>query len=433
MKHLSLIQITAAAAALASATLGHASGYEKSVTWSGKNSGVTSAVTSTVSGAEALYFNPAGLANGTGSEVSANFSPTWATFNAPIQNAVMTPTTAAQHDGTKNLAPVFGLVGSHKINADLGIGIGTFVSGGSSAENSGYDITGITAFQGENKSSMSIIETSIGAGYRILPGLTVGAAWRYTRVNAAFTMTKLPIAGVAAVSNLNDLSASNLSSFRVGAQYAPVDGIWGVGFNYRSKVAFDAKGTTNGKVASALAPSVSNPTTADGTVTASNTFPQQLLIGAHVKPISDLKILAMYSFSNYADDKTLKLSGTINLPVAFGGPTALTDIAQNWSNQQAFHVGVEYTLSDVALRAGYAYVSEVTPKENATSTFSTPAPANVIAFGAGTSFLNKTLDVNLGCEYSWASGSVPVGTLTALSGDYSSTGVIVHTGASYHF
>ena len=50
-------------------------GFEKSVMWSGREAGYAAAGMSRVKGAQALVFNPAGLAAGS-SEASVNFSAT---------------------------------------------------------------------------------------------------------------------------------------------------------------------------------------------------------------------------------------------------------------------------------------------------------------------------------------------------------------------
>ena len=63
---------------------GFAGGFEKAVSWSAESAAKANAVGSSVDGAEALLFNPAGLAKGAASELSINLSPTIAEFSGPI-------------------------------------------------------------------------------------------------------------------------------------------------------------------------------------------------------------------------------------------------------------------------------------------------------------------------------------------------------------
>ena len=73
------------AAALASAApMAFGAGYERTVMWSGKQNGIAGSGVATVHDSEAIYFNPAGLANVDTLEASANFSPTWVGSKGPV-------------------------------------------------------------------------------------------------------------------------------------------------------------------------------------------------------------------------------------------------------------------------------------------------------------------------------------------------------------
>ncbi|MFN8370346.1 MAG: hypothetical protein U0T83_06950 [Bacteriovoracaceae bacterium] len=61
-----------------------AAGFEKSVLWSAKWASLAGNAASGVTGADSVYYNPAGLAAGANNELSLNFSPTYSQFKGPI-------------------------------------------------------------------------------------------------------------------------------------------------------------------------------------------------------------------------------------------------------------------------------------------------------------------------------------------------------------
>jgi hypothetical protein len=65
-------------------TSANAAGFEKSIVWGGRSSGVAGIATPYIQGADALYFNPAGLAGDKeGQTLSFNISPTQSSFKGP--------------------------------------------------------------------------------------------------------------------------------------------------------------------------------------------------------------------------------------------------------------------------------------------------------------------------------------------------------------
>ena len=75
---MNIIKFAGILASLALAGQASASGFEKSIMIGGKSAGLAGIATPWVQGAEALYFNPAGLASDKpGGEVALDISPTW--------------------------------------------------------------------------------------------------------------------------------------------------------------------------------------------------------------------------------------------------------------------------------------------------------------------------------------------------------------------
>ena len=400
-------------------------GFEKVVNWSGKHAGTAGAAVSNVMGAESLYFNPAGLAAGKGSDASFNFSPTFAQYSGPFAQAnSLTTQSVTTLDSARKFSPVFGVVADYKAMPNLGIGIGAFVSGGTKAIFESVPLgTLVPGLSPEIKSDLAITEFSAGAGYELIPGLRLGVAWRAILVRASLASAApatVPAPGVATVA-IDDLSANRYNGFRVGAQYTGADDRWGLGANWRTEVQFTAKGTSSGKFEAYGSPNV--VTLPGGDVYVTNTFPTQITLGGFydVSP-KTLRLIAEYAWTRYSVDQSLQITG----PLA-------KDIAQNWQNMTNVRVGVEcVAVENYTLRAGYAYTSEVTPKSSARPTFSSPGIGTTVTLGAGTAFgAEKSVEANLALEYSTASGTVVAEGATP--GDYKTTAYDVHTGVGVHF
>lgn len=69
------IRIIGATTCLFSSLGVYSAGFEKTVMWGGRWSGLAGAAVSAVEGGDSLFYNPAGLVQGNGHEVSLNYSP----------------------------------------------------------------------------------------------------------------------------------------------------------------------------------------------------------------------------------------------------------------------------------------------------------------------------------------------------------------------
>jgi long-subunit fatty acid transport protein len=152
-----------------------AGGFEKNIMWSGKQSGTGGAAISTVTGAEALVFNPSRLAYGSHSQdISVNISPTSSQYSAPIKLNGESAPTDRDETSEQNVSPIFGLLYRYQVNDSLGLGIGYYVSGGTSVEYK--DVPVGDRIEETFKSSLSISEFSVGAGYKINEAWSIGGA-----------------------------------------------------------------------------------------------------------------------------------------------------------------------------------------------------------------------------------------------------------------
>lgn len=401
-----------------------AGGFEKATTWSGRYSGVGSAAVGHVTGAESLYFNPAGLAGGTSNgDVSLNFSPTWAQYEGASATGVGGAVTQLKSD--RVMSPVFGAVASYKPMPKLGVGAGLFVAGGSAADYGEVDFTnlGNTEFKPTLKTKLSLSELSVGAAYEITDGLRFGASWRYSIVKATLCQPKVPnppnnpsLALVGAC--LNDLNDKNSAGFRVGMQYDASS--WGAGVNVRTPIKFKAEGKAAILLSQANGEGQPSAANGDGAVASiSSEFPLQIEVGGFVDAATDMRLFLAYGYTKYSGNE--KLTQVV--------ASTSSDTFLNWKDQNHFRLGAEYNGMGMPIRVGYILVTGVTNAKNAAPTFSSPGTGHVMTLGSGYKF-SEALALDLAGEYSFASGK---GVAPATVGDYKSNGYVLHTGVTYNF
>ncbi len=405
--------------------------FEKSTPFSGKYAGVAGATSANVAGSQSLFTNPAGLATGAGTEATLNFSPSWIEFRGPVLQANDTLATG------KQFIPYGSLSVSYGITPQWTIGAGFATIGGSRALYSALDFSKVLGptyvSRPDLESKISITEASLGTAYEVVPGLKFGADWRVTMVNGRLSLPSVTqvAPGQFAVANLiiDDMKTTNYGGFRFGGQYASEDKSWGVGASWRTAVNFVAKGQSSAKTEMPPGGTVTETTGGEATVAA--TLPNRIALGAYTAGlVQKFTLIGDAVWTEYGQTKDIAIAGT--LP-AFG-PTAssypATNLALNWQNIWSFRLGGEYTgFEGWAVRAGYAISTQGTPSDSARPTGVAPGMGHAISLGAGTK-ITDALNVDVAAEYSFASG---VGTAPATLGDYSSTAMSLHTGASYRF
>ncbi len=400
-----------------------AAGFEKSLTWSAKSAAQGGAVVGSVAGAEALYFNPAGLSDSsTKGEISANFSPTFSQFQG-----VNPFSTAGSIKGTTGFSPVFGLVGSFKPTPKLGIGFGYYVSGGTKAKFEDLDYSNYNAnfdsLHPTVETNLAVTEAALGAGYEVMPGLKIGLAWRVVMVNANFSTVTTNGSSILRETDINNIKATRWNAFKLGAQYEEPNHRWGLGAAFRSSVDFTATGDSILKSETSAA--ATNYTTTDtGKSYVSNTFPYQLNLGGWTRATELVRIGYEYSYTHYNSDQGLVIQN---------GVTGVSTITQNWKNMHVVRLGMEYTGMAMPIRAGYAYTSAVTPTDRARSTFASPGSGHALAVGTGLILANN-MDLDGALEYSFAGGTGKnVSTEVANDSDFKSHAYVAHLSAKYRF
>jgi len=386
--------------ALGAASVAFGAGYEKAQTWSAKSSAEAGAVVGSTAGAEALYFNPAGLARASRrGEISVNFSPTLSQFSGRNSYA---PASVGTVSGSTTLSPVLSVLAAYRPTPKLGLGVGYYVSGGSRAKFENLDYSTLDAdfdtVHPTAEADLSIKELAVGAGYELARGFRVGLSWRMVKVGGKFSTVRYTGTALAQI-DLDNIDATRLNAWKLGAQYEEPAHRWGLGFALRTSVAFTATADGSGhfETADGSNPGSSSTSLGTGAVEIENTFPLQVSLGGWTRATELLRLFWQYDFTNYAKDRTLGVHGTV-------GATPLTDIAQDWKNMHVFRLGGEYTRFFFPVRMGYAYTSAVTSTDAARSTFSSPGPGHSLTVGSGF-ILNGNIDVDGALEYSFASGT----------------------------
>ena len=413
-----------------SATQSFAAGFEKTVMWSGRWAGVAGAAAGAVEGADSLFYNPAGLVQGGEREVSLNYSP------------LFTQTSGAQTTNNEKLDSkhltkhVFGATSKININKDIAVGAGLYVSGGSGSEFDYVDFSGINAnyrdLKPAVKSDVKILEVGLGGAYRLTQNLSAGVTWRTSIAQADFSSADVSLtsSGNALINTVfKEMKGENYEGFRLGLQYANNEKTWGLGASYRSSIDLSLDGSASGE-AEFAANGANLKMTGGNNVTLSTAFPQQLNFGGFYKYNEHGTFFAEYSWTDYSENKEIKISGDA-LNLATTNVLAGKSIVLKWHDAHALKVGNEYYFGNWALRTGYALTSRVTDKSNVSITFTAPSLGHSFTLGTGTSFMNKTLFLDISGEFSTAKGDGARS--NGISGEYTSQALGLHTSIKYLF
>lgn len=407
-----------------------AAGYEKSIMWGGRAAGFAGISTPYSTGADALYFNPAGIVGDkAGQEVTFNVSPVWSQFKGPINNQNEEATSAT------NLSTPFGLIYGNTVNETWGFAVGGYVSGGSKVSYEDVTFTGVAPGM-DVKTDLQIAEIAAGAAYRVNDKLKLGASVRNVYASGEFGFLSRQSAVAVANVKLTDLKDTK-PGFALGAQYK-LDDDTQFGLRYRSEVKIEAGGTLGGGVHTAGGGGTVIVPITSTSATAKTTFPQALTLGALHKLNEDWTLLAEYGWTNYSKVDVITIDGTIN-------GTAAPAVEQYWKDQHNYRLAAQWGPdADWPLRFGYGYTSQVTNEDRARASFFPPAVAHTVTVGTGRDFSvsERAFRFDTGFEYTWGSaegnpnGSVAGATGAGTDfrkGTFSTTSYAAHLGLAYMF
>lgn len=182
-----------AAACLLSATA-YASGYEKAIMFGGRSAGIAGIASPYIQGPLALYFNPAGLVSDKeGHAVNADISALQSRFKGPIDN------TNEPIESDKKLLTPFGVFYGITTDPKMGFGFGVYSSAGSQAKFENLTIGNTTGNKVET--DLQVVEVAGGFGYRLMPNLKVGAAYRILMTSGNFSFVTRTASPNAVINN----------------------------------------------------------------------------------------------------------------------------------------------------------------------------------------------------------------------------------------
>lgn len=413
----------------------NAAGFEKNVFWGAREAGVAGIGSPSTTGSKALYFNPAGLAQDEPShQISLDVSPTWSQFRGPInyQNEEAASTTS--------LTTPFGLMYGGAVDSQLGWGVGFYASGGNRAVYEDVPFSGTVAQKANVKTSLTITEVAAGIGYRVTDNLKIGAAWRGVMGNAdvAFVspLSASPSTSTFVNLEVNGLKASDLTGFKLGAQYK-FNEKTSLGLTYRSEAKLKGDGTYGGKISAGSVIPI-DETTATGELI----FPMAINLGLQHE-YEQWRALAEYVWTQYSrvneiafEKNATAANGMQNL----GSPKLKTD----WKDQHSIKLGGEYFGMAWPIRFGYVWTSQVTDAAYARATFSPPGMSHTLTLGTGQDFNmgERPLRFDTALEYTFSTADgegaqagqvVGTGGSTTRAGTYKANAYAIHLGVSYAF
>lgn len=404
-----------------SAVGAYASGYEKSIMWGGRTSGVAGIATPYIQGSQALYFNPAGLggAKASDQDVTLNISPTWPQFKGPINSNNDIETSS------RPMVLPYGLTYNYTLNDQWAIGVGTYISGGDEAKFDGVDFSPIKGST-EVKTDLAITEYALGASYKLNDSWRFGLAWRVVQAKANFSFVQRVTANAVANAEVKDLEDTQYGGYKLGAQFK-MNEKTNFGFTYRSEVNFKAKGTMSTTLHTPAGTSALASGTGDAT--AKTTLPMSATLGVTHQCTDDWKFLGEYVWTQYSRVKEITVDSTTD-----------SVLVQNWKDQHNIRLAGEFTKLPVPIRFGYVWTSQVTDSNHARASFTPPGVAHTITAGTGYSF-GERWHIDGGLEYTFASGNskegAAAGVKTAGSdirdGKYSVNEYALHLGGTVTF
>lgn len=413
-------------------SIASASGFEKAITWGGRTAGVAGVATPYVQGAEALYFNPAGLvADKTGNSISFDISAISPQFKGPINNQNDVVTTES-----KLLTPV-SLIYGNTLNEKWGFGVGYFVSGGANASYPGISFPS-SSYTPDIKTDLQVFEASAGLGYRVDDKLKLGFAWRVVMANADFSFVKRVSATGIANAKLTGLKDTQAAAFKFGAQYK-LDESTELGLTWRSEVNFNANGTAQTNVFSSAGGGIL-AAGASLDATAHTTFPMQLTLGALHKLSDDWNLMGEWVWTQYSRVGEIVVDST-----SFASTGNQSRLPTDWRDQHNLRIAAEYN-TPWPVRFGYVWTSAVTNPDYARAAFTAPAAAHTLTVGTGKGFAmgegaDQNFRVDGAVEYTFASGDVSDKAASGVTGvgqdtrngTYSLSATALHLGLAYMF
>ena len=346
--------------------------------------------------ASAIYYNPAGLTQVKGTQVTSGILLGWPSWK-------YTGAGGSDEMNTGYMLPHI------YVASDFGFerwrfGLGYNIPFGNSAE---YDVNG-PLVGNTKKAELAVHAISPGAAYRFNDQLSLGVV---LNVYYGTTMTSSSPFGPGTEAHFRGDGAT------VGAT---VGLLWkinarnSVGVVYRSPFAIDFEGHAR------LSPF--DPSRDNGSATID--FPQSIAVGYAFRPLPRWKLEADIEWTNWDTLNTLLLR-------APGSLMDGTAVPFDWEDSFFYEFGTEYQVNDRwALRAGYIFSENSVP----TSTLSPSVPdADRHVFSAGVGYKSSRLEVDLAYQYSLSDDRDVAGSVNSPDGRWETSAHAVMISSTWKF
>ena len=445
-------------------TVAFGSGYEKSVLWGGKYSGVAGSAAAGVTGSDSIFYNPAGLVNSPElGDITFNLSSGSAQFKGPIvpkANPLMAPATPpgtptgsttftranVQESSKTSSTVVPGVTYSMKLNDSWSYGLGYYAVGGTRAIYEDVDFAPRN-FKAKIGSEITISEFSAGVGYKVSDAMRLGLGLRYTMTDASFSsvgygMGSAPFGStVAAITNVDikDIKTANLDGVRLGMQYDVSENTkLGLVIRTETKVSKTAKASGVVNSCGASCQTITTHAIPEADVKVDTVLPMAINLGVEHKLTDTWTLFGELVHTQYSKIEKVDLDGTIL--VTAGGTTTDTpipDIDQKWKDQLNVKLAAQYSGMSWPVRFGYIHTSDVSNKQYARASFTPPGAAATYTLGTGQEFKigESPLDFNIAIDYTTVKGDSDdsVQPLYTPAGSYEASSTAIHTGFAYKF
>jgi long-chain fatty acid transport protein len=359
--------------ALALTSEAHAAGTGVDVQ-SSRGTGMASSVTAMIDDAAAVYYNPAGIAQG--KRVDVIVGDTMIVPSFTFKSA-----TTGNSASTSGVVPPFHAYATAGITDELSAGVGVF---------SPYGLAAIwpSKWEGRSLATRSTLSTyyiNPTVAYRFGP-LRIGAGIQIVRA----TLDLRRSIRFGAEDGSSEFGGGSWGvGGNIGAQFEAVPQYLSFGIHYRSAVKLDFDGSAH--FDNIPLPFVA--TIHDQRVKTSLTQPDTLAFGIASRPIPELVIDLDFVWFDWKKVRSI----AINFPDDPTGTLSSTQ-PKNWKNTVNVHLGGELALAGAwRVRAGALY--DPSPSPDQTLTPETP-DANRVNLAVGGGYVHKTgLRADLGYQF----------------------------------
>ena len=352
--------------------------------------------------ASAIYYNPAGLTQRTGTELTSGGEMSFAgsKFNGAVNNT------------TTSFLPQFYLATDfNKPNSPWRVGLGCNVPFGNAVDlGAGPPFAYLVT-----KSSLAVYNIAPSVAYRFNEHFSLGADLNiYHGETMLERKVAIPIPGVPDA-NFHFRGDGNAVGATVGALYKFNDRHT-VGAVYRSPFTINFSGQA--VLRDVLAAASSGPNAAHSSIN----FPQSVAVGYAYRPVPKLKLEVDVEWTNWDPLNTVRLSA--------GGLSA--GLPFNWRDSFYYEFGAQYELTPHwTARAGYIFSENTVPD----STFSPTLPdGDRHVLSAGLGYGIKRMQIDIVYQYSLTTARTVAGSPYGLSdGRWTSDGHAVMLTSTLHF